>query len=447
MLPNLTAAASAVSASEPNSADGIVTVSVSGGRAPFQYSIDGGATWQASPAFTGLFPGTYQACARDAVGCQSCVAATVGAGAPLCNRPANVRVVSVGEREATLAWDAAANAVGYVVEWREQVSTLVQTVSAAGTTAVLTGLTPGAVYVFTVRTDCGGGNESPLTDEEFFETASGCGAPAVVGVIPQSTGAVVSWPAVVGATSYQVSWRPVSGGPVSTATTSETNLTLSGLSPSTAYAVEVRTVCGAAQSGAAGASFTTQPAADACAVPSNLRVENVGPSTATVRWTPVSGATGYVIAWRRTVAGSPWLTVTLTGGSLDLYRITNLLSGAGYEVRIRARCGSSLSSSWSPSVAFATQGLRAWGDVSASAFSVSVYPNPNRGRFTVAAAAPASADVSLSVFDLSGRSVWTGVLPAGAESAEVGLPEAASGLYLLRIQGPQGESTVKVVVE
>ncbi len=52
--------ASTVQPSGCGTNDGAVVLSGSGGIAPLQYSVDGGATWQASSNFPNLAPGTYQ---------------------------------------------------------------------------------------------------------------------------------------------------------------------------------------------------------------------------------------------------------------------------------------------------------------------------------------------------------------------------------------------------
>ena len=46
-------------------ADGTITVVATGGVAPLAYSVDNGATWSASGAFTGLLPGSYNVKVRD----------------------------------------------------------------------------------------------------------------------------------------------------------------------------------------------------------------------------------------------------------------------------------------------------------------------------------------------------------------------------------------------
>jgi gliding motility-associated-like protein len=62
--------------------DGVIQInSVSGGTAPYTYSIDGGLNFQASNIFNGLAPGDYDVIARDNNGCISAtVVVTIGSG-------------------------------------------------------------------------------------------------------------------------------------------------------------------------------------------------------------------------------------------------------------------------------------------------------------------------------------------------------------------------------
>ncbi|MBP6872605.1 MAG: gliding motility-associated C-terminal domain-containing protein [Bacteroidales bacterium] len=53
-----------------NDNNGTITITTSGGTAPLEYSIDGGATWQPSPSFTGLAPGNYFIEVEDANNCE-----------------------------------------------------------------------------------------------------------------------------------------------------------------------------------------------------------------------------------------------------------------------------------------------------------------------------------------------------------------------------------------
>lgn len=50
--------------------DGSIAITATGGVTPYQYSINGGTTYQASNSFSGLAPGTYTIRVKDAAGCE-----------------------------------------------------------------------------------------------------------------------------------------------------------------------------------------------------------------------------------------------------------------------------------------------------------------------------------------------------------------------------------------
>lgn len=62
---------------ECGSNNGSVTITASGGTAPYQYSINGGTTYQASNFFTGLVGGTYTAVVKDANNCTNAAVVTI----------------------------------------------------------------------------------------------------------------------------------------------------------------------------------------------------------------------------------------------------------------------------------------------------------------------------------------------------------------------------------
>lgn len=73
--------------------DGTLTVAASGGIAPLQYSINGGATLQTSNTFTGLTAGSYVVMVEDANGCQELVSQTV-------DSPTQI-IISISETDAS----------------------------------------------------------------------------------------------------------------------------------------------------------------------------------------------------------------------------------------------------------------------------------------------------------------------------------------------------------
>lgn len=72
--PTVTATPAAATCGNVN---GSITATGSGGIPPYQYSIDGGVTWQTSNVFVGLAPGPYTITIRDNTGCTNIVTVTV----------------------------------------------------------------------------------------------------------------------------------------------------------------------------------------------------------------------------------------------------------------------------------------------------------------------------------------------------------------------------------
>lgn len=75
----------------PGAGDGQALLSLNNGIPPFEYSIDGGATFQPSPVFSGLAAGEYAVAVRDANQCQADTLLEVGS----CSLMASAEVISV----------------------------------------------------------------------------------------------------------------------------------------------------------------------------------------------------------------------------------------------------------------------------------------------------------------------------------------------------------------
>lgn len=82
---DITEPASAVSATADvadvacfGDSSGTITVNATGGTGAYQYSVDGGSTYQGSPVFSGLASGTYSIMVMDANGCTVSLSDSVG---------------------------------------------------------------------------------------------------------------------------------------------------------------------------------------------------------------------------------------------------------------------------------------------------------------------------------------------------------------------------------
>jgi hypothetical protein len=82
-------------------------------------------------------------------------------------------------------------------------------------------------------------------------------------------------------------------------------------------------------------------------------------------------------------------------------------------------------------------------------FGMSVYPNPSEGMNTVEFALPQTASVTVQVFDIAGKQVYTenyGSLGAGSYTNVLNLEALANGAYTVRLTvGEQAQSTMLVI--
>src|SRR5690606_6509610 len=77
---------------------GSITVVPGGGVPPYQYSINGGTTWQTSGIFPDLFAGTYTIIVEDASGC------SINVGPITINQPDPIDIISVDITNVTTCW-------------------------------------------------------------------------------------------------------------------------------------------------------------------------------------------------------------------------------------------------------------------------------------------------------------------------------------------------------
>ena len=83
-------------------ADGLLYNSATGGSYPYQYSIDGGSSFQNSGHFGGLSGGTYAIIVRDSSGCESTGTATINEAPPV-THTATVTNTSCGNSNGNIA--------------------------------------------------------------------------------------------------------------------------------------------------------------------------------------------------------------------------------------------------------------------------------------------------------------------------------------------------------
>lgn len=147
-----------------------------------------------------------------------------------------------------------------------------------------------------------------------------------------SSSAILNWNAVNGAVSYRVEYKLATSGTwiILHQSWPSNNYFLGGLSPSTDYDWRVRTNCSSTNSGYAQSAFTTTAP---CGEPSNLSWSATS-STATLSWSPVSGALTYSVDYKLASSGT-WTSTA--GTSTTNITITGLSAGK-YDWRVKANC-------------------------------------------------------------------------------------------------------------
>ena len=183
---------------------------------------------------------------------------TTLSGTVTCNAPINLTESSITNTSATLNWNST-GAASYRIRYR--LSNTTTWIYKASTTnqKTISGLTPGSVYNWQVRSVCTlPGNistNSPWSTTRTFTTLvqSLCPAPQAVTVGNITTSmASVSWSPVLGASSYQVSYRILNPAIPNTAwiyVSSNTNSKLlQNLVGGSVYECRVRALCSTAGS-------------------------------------------------------------------------------------------------------------------------------------------------------------------------------------------------------
>jgi len=177
---------------------------------------------------------------------------------PSCDTPTGLNSSSVSHNAATLNWSSVSAASGFTVEYRVTGGTWTSTTSTSNSKA-LSGLAASTTYEWKVTSNCGASNSSASSVASFTTSAAPvCGDVSNLSTSGITSSAVnLSWTAGGNAQSYDIRYR-VSGGSWVNTTSTSASKSLSGLTASTTYNWEVRTVCSFGSANyVAGANFTT----------------------------------------------------------------------------------------------------------------------------------------------------------------------------------------------
>ncbi len=314
----------------------------------YRYSLNGGSSWTTlgnvlTTNLTGLTPATaytIQVQARDAAsnwGASSSKAFTTSSDATAPSAPGTPTMSAITVTAATATWTAATDNVG-VTGYRYSLNggTSWTTLGVVLTTN-LTGLTPATAYTIQVQARDAASNWG-ASGSKAFTTLTDTTAPSAPGVPTMSAitvnSATASWTAATdnaGVTGYRYS---LNGGTSWTTLGVVLTTNVTGLTPATAYTIQVQARDAAGNWGASGSkAFTTLADTTAPSAPGAPTMSAITINSATATWAAATdnvGVTGYRYSLN---GGSSWTTL----GNVLTTGLTGLSAGTGYTIQVQAR--------------------------------------------------------------------------------------------------------------
>ncbi|MGB7594080.1 MAG: fibronectin type III domain-containing protein, partial [Erysipelotrichaceae bacterium] len=246
-----------------------------------------------------------------------------------------VSAYSSGYDRVTLSWDRVDGAWGYEI-YQSTSSVGPFTLVATTTTAsyVKTGLATNTAYYYKVRAYLLSGPSKFYSAYSIVIASRPVPAAPIVTAASAAYNSVkVSWPVVLGASGYEVSYTRTDGGVFTVLpTTLATSSTVSGLATNQLAYFKVRAYRLVGTTKIFGASSTIVSAKPIPSTPV-LTVASNGYNSLRISWPAVSGADGYELSNRNTTTG---INELLMDGFAASYIHTGLISGVNQSYQVIA---------------------------------------------------------------------------------------------------------------
>lgn len=376
--------------------------------------------------------------------------------------PTGVTAIA-GDGQVTISWDPVANATSYnlfyatksnVATEEDSEDVIAKQVKNVTSPYVLTGLAANTTYYFMVRAvnDHRRGPPSAEVSATTSATTPTLTIPAVPTGVTASGGTkqvTLSWPAVAGATSFNLYWSTTTG--VTTANGTKISGVTSpavqtGLTDNTTYYYVVTAQNSAGESAAsvqvaASTLAANAPPPSVAAAPTGINATG-GDTQVTLSWAAVTGASSYNVYWSTTsgvttatgmrIAGvsSPYVQTGLGAGTTYFYIVT-AVNGAGES---GPSVQASASTSASTTVPAAPTAVTASGGVKQVTLSW--------------AAVPGATSYNVYWSATAGVTTATGTKVAGATSpyVQTGLADGTAYFFIVTAANTIGESAASVPV-
>ena len=221
----------------------------------------------------------------------------------------------------------------------------------AASPIVVSGLTAGTAYTFTVVATNAAGNSSASSASNSVTPAGVPGAPTITGVTPANASASIAFTAPASNGGASISGYTVTSSPGGfTGTGAASPITVSGLTNGTAYTFTMTATNSEGTGSASSASssitpYTTPP------VPTSVAASQAAGGTITVSWTDPSNTSGaaiqkHTITWTGGAGGS----LDVSGAGVTSSVVTGLTNNTAYTFTVTSYNGSTSAASSSASL-------------------------------------------------------------------------------------------------
>jgi hypothetical protein len=271
--------------------------------------------------------------------------------------------------------------------------------------------------------------------------------------------ATINWQGATGAVSYTLLYRVSGSGswqeiPGITAT----SYTLQGLISNTRYEFSIRTQCANGQLAGNSAiqTYTTAAAPSGCLPPSGITLQNIGATSAQLRWQAATGAVCYIISYGP--IGTPvssWNQLLIPGGNL-VTQLDNLRSGVRYGVILQTNCSlcssrSGARSPESPVTEFNTTVAKEEkiDEKNAALAAARLYPNPTQGKLILEVPPAGTEILEVLLSDIMGkvlRKYTFAMQKSEPLSLELDFSDYPSGVYHLELSTDKLRHTQKIIL-
>ncbi len=450
------------------------TTLVTGDNFRIRYTINGTFNYKYktvsgtiySTTITGLLPATtynYQVstiCSGSGTGYSPVASFTTTSTAVNCIVPYGLSSSNLTSSTAQINWSIYVAADTFRIRYRLNGigAFFYKNINGTGsvTNGMLTGLLPSSMYTYQVSSICNGVS-SGYSSTFNFTTSSGlisCGVPSgLSSPVTTSSTAQINWNNTVSADTFRLRfaengtsiyrYKDVAGG-------GGYSTVISGLSPLTAYDVQVSSICLGISSGYSSVhTFSTAVGSVACVTPYDLNTTNILPNSATISWTPDVTADSFMVRYSRLgTTNYRWKKISGAGG-VSSTSLTGLTNNADYQWQVRSICSGVSVSVYSASYSFNTPLVRlAKQETISSDEQLLVYPNPAHDKFNIRFVTSDNVSCQFYLIDIAGRIIYHEKFNSftGENLKNIQTTGISSGLYIGVLESDNLKKEVRILI-